>query len=99
FAPAVSEVRKTMKHEHERSTLSLKACLQNIHRQTIDVWDQPRPNAVGKRAVAIGRQVTKICFWDLRPSRRGGTDGQCADARYPRQKLAPRELERGGIVG
>src|SRR5262249_13798486 len=72
---------------------------QNVHRQTIDVWDQPRPDAVGKRAVAIGRQVTKICFCDLRANGRSSTNCQRADAPDPREKLAPREFKRGGIIG
>ncbi len=98
LAPAVSEVGKTVQHEYQRSTRRLKARLQDVHRQTIDVRDEARPDAGGKRAVAIGRQVAEIRFCGRGPRRRGGSHCEAANTRGRCQKLAPRELRRGGII-
>ena len=91
LAPAIGKVRKTMKHQHQRPARRLKACLQDVHRQAIDVRDETRPDSGRKRAVAIGRQAAKIRIRDRRSRRRGGSECQDANTRGRRKKPAPRE--------
>ena len=99
LAPAISEVGKTMKQQHQRPARRLEARLQDVHGQAVDVRDETRPDSGGKRAVAIGRQAAKIRTRDRRPRRRGGSECQAADTRGRRKKRAPRQPERSGIVG
>ncbi len=99
LAPAVSEVRKTMKHQHQRPARRLEARLEDVHGQAVDVGDETRPDSGGKCAIAIGRHAAEIRIHDGRPRRRGASQGERSDTRGRRKKRAPRNSERSRIIG
>ena len=61
--PAVRELREAVEQQHARALATIEASLEHVHRQTIDVADQPRANA---RRQQSGRERTDI-GWCLCP--------------------------------
>jgi hypothetical protein len=52
LAPAESQLGKSMQQEHGRTSGAVKAGLQQVHRQPVDISDAARPYAGWQRVIA-----------------------------------------------
>jgi hypothetical protein len=57
FPPAVCEFRKTVEKQDARPSLRLESCLQNMDRETVDVFDHTGTDAGWQHGITVGRKV------------------------------------------